>query len=170
MVLLQLAPIVPALSRLTCLPPTEPVPLLVMSPVLDVRLTVAPDTGALTLIAPAPTVNVPLLALAALVMLLQPGQFCKFTVPAAVSLTLTLPLVACRVIALALATNAVPALPIEPLSLTSTTAAALPVAPLTPAPALAILPLPAVPAVVSRKNVPVLLTVDGLTVTVVPAL
>lgn len=84
------------------------------------------------------------------------------------SLTLTLPLLACNVNADALTTTVVGD-PIEPLSLTSTTAAALPVAPAIPVvPELTIDPLVPV-AVVCKKNVPVLLTVDGAIVTALAA-
>ena len=86
----------------------------------------------------------------------QPVQFCRVTVLAE-SVTLTLPLVACSVNPLALTDAAVPVVPIEPLSLARTTEVALPVAPLIPEPEVTMEPLPVVD---SRKNVPVLLTVD----------
>ncbi len=147
-VLLQLVPMLPALLRLPWLPLIAPLPL--MLPVVEVRLTVLADTGPATLIAAALRLKVPLLALAALVIVEQAGQFCKVTVPLAVSVTFTLPFSACRVRALALTVAAVPLLPTEPLSLTSTTTAADPVAPAMPLPLVVMLPLPAVADVASR--------------------
>jgi hypothetical protein len=141
-----------------------------MSPVLAIKFTVPEETGAFTFILPALTVKVPvLLLLEAFVIVTQLGQFCKVTCPEAVSLTFTLPLSACKVRALAFTVTG-EAAPIEPLLLTSATAAALPDAPLTPLPDEAMLPFPAVLALVCKKNVPALLTVDGLIVTVLPAL
>ncbi len=90
----------------------------------------------------------------------QLRQFCKVTVPAAVSLALTLPLVACKVKLDAFKLTGEPLLPTEPLVLTKTTEP-----PVIPVPLVAMLPLAAVPPVACRKNVPVGLTVDDITVT-----
>ena len=93
-----------------------------------------------------------------LVIEAQPGQFCRVTVPEAESVTLTLPLEACRVRAPALT---VPEM--SPLLDTRTAVAAE-----MPEPEVDMLELPEVESVVLRKKV--FLTEEGLTVTVVPTL
>ena len=82
-------------------------------------------------------------------------------------MTLTLPLVACKVKALAFTGAFVP-LVMEPFVLARITTAALPVAPAIPAtePEVVIFPLPVPVPVAFRKKVPELMIVEEVTVTV----
>ncbi len=138
-----------------------------MLPPVAERLTNGAETLPLTLSALADKLYLPF---AVFVMLAQPGQSCKVTVPDDWSRTLTLPFGAINVSAAAFTSTVEAGCPTEPLLLSRTTAPAVPVAPVMPLPVVIMLPLPEVLEVVFKKNVPVPLTIELPTDTALPPL